>query len=512
MPPGPTTRPADTARTLADLARGHDPDRTAVVADGTRSSYGALDSRADRLAAGLHGLGLRSGDRVVVQLPNGAAFAETLLACFRLGVVPVLALAAHRRAELAHLVRASAAVALVVTDVVAGFDHRDLAREVVPGTGVRHVLVAGEPGPFTALAALDADPVPLPAPDPSDPALLLLSGGTTGLPKLIPRTHGDYTAQLRASAAAMGFDRDGCYLAALPAAHNAALGCPGVLGALLLGAKVVFARTPSPDEVFGLIAREGVTLTTLMPPLLALWVDLAEAYAADLSGVVVEVGGAVLDPVTAARVGPVLGARLTHWFGMAEGPLACTRPDDPPERAAACCGTPLFAADEVRLVDEADREVPPGAVGRLLWRGPTTIRAYAEPDDAAFTADGFLRTGDLARREPDGSLVITGRTKDVVNRAGEKVSVPELELLLAAHPAVRGVGVVAVPDASLGEKTCAVVVAREAAPTLEELRDYLSGGGLAAFKLPDRLVVVDALPHTPAGKLDRRALALVAGA
>lgn len=500
--------------TLADLARSPaDPNKVAVVAGDRRLTYAELDTAADRLAAGLAARGIGDRDRVVVQLPNSVEFMVVLIALFRLGALPVLALPAHRRAEISYLCAHTDAVAYLAAEQVQGQDLRLLAAEVRLGApGLKEVIIAGDPGGFTALADVDADPVPLPDPDPSDVAFFLLSGGTTGLPKLIPRTHDDYSYQLRASAAAMGFGPDGVYLAALPAAHNAALGCPGVLGAVKAGGTAVLAGSPSPDEAFRLIAREGVTLTTLMPAFLPLWSDLAPVFKADLSKLVIEVGGAVLSPQVAARVVPELGARLTHWFGMAEGPLFCTRPDDPAELAVHTQGRPVSPADEFRVVDDVGADVAPGEVGELLVRGPTTLRGYYRADEynaRTFTPDGYLRTGDLVRwtdGNTDGNLVVTGRIKDVVNRGGEKVPAGEVEEHLLEHPSVKDVAVVAVPDRALGEKTCAVVLPAGTAPTLGQLREFLTGRGLAAYKLPDRLEVRDSLPFTPVGKVDKTAL------
>lgn len=169
----------------------------------------------------------------------------------------------------------------------------------------------------------------------------------------------------------------------------------------------------------------------------------------------------------------------------------------------------MCAADEYRVVDDDDQDVPAGEVGHLLARGPCTLRGYyAVPEHNAtvFTTDGYLRTGDLARITPEGYLAVAGRVKDVVNRGGEKVSADEVEAHLVAHPGVRRAAVVAVPDRSLGEKSCAVIVASEPAPTLAELKEFLAGRGLAEFKLPDRLEVVESLPHTNVGKVDKRAL------
>jgi 2,3-dihydroxybenzoate-AMP ligase len=486
--------------------------KTAVATRTARVSYATLDQRADVLAAGLRGLGLGRHDRVVVQLPNTVDFVVVCVALFRLGAVPVLALPAHRRAEIGYLCEHTEASALVVPGVHLGYDHRDLARDVAAAVpSVKHVLVAGEPGEFTRLAEVEAEPAELPAPDPGDVALCLLSGGTTGTPKLIPRTHDDYLYQIRETARAMRLGPSGAYLAALPAAHNAALGCPGILGALLVGGTAVLASSAAPDEAFPLIAREGVTLTTVMPAFLPLWMDTVDLFDVgdQLRRLVVEVGGAPLAPELARQVEPALGCTLTRWFGMAEGLLSFTRVDDPAEVRYATEGRPLSPADEVRIVGADGHDAPPGEVGELLTRGPYTIRGYYRADEynaRVFTPDGFYCTGDLARLS-DGHLVIEGRLRDVVNRGGEKVPSAEVEEHLRAHPAVKDAAVVAVPDRALGEKTCAVVVpAGEQPPTLAGLRDFLAGRGLAGYKLPDRLELTGAFPLTPVGKVDKAAL------
>lgn len=495
---------------LGDLTRNPArPDHPAVCAGGREHSYADIDTRADRLAAGLYELGIRPGDRVVVQLPNTVEFVQVCLALFRLGAPPVLALPAHRRHEIAYLCAHTEAVALIVPDLVQGFDFRALAREVLPtAPTLRQVLVAGDAEEFVPLSQVDGPALDLAAPSPSDVAFFLLSGGTTGTPKLIPRTHDDYAFQLRATAEAVGFDESGRYLAALPAAHNAALGCPGVLGALRAGGTAVLAASPSPDEVFPLIAA-GATLTTLTPAYLPLWLDLADLFEIDFTGLTIEVGGAKLAPEVAARVHRELGATLTHWFGMAEGMLCFTRPEDPVDLPVHTQGRPMCDADELRVVDQQDQQITDGSIGELLVRGPCVLRGYyraPEHNARVFTTDGFLRTGDLVRCTPAGDLVVTGRITDVVNRGGEKVPAEEVEEQLAAHPAVREAAIVAFPDRMLGEKTCAVVVADGTPPTLAELRAFLGTRGLAEYKLPDRLRLVDALPRTPIGKVNKAAL------
>lgn len=486
-----------------------DPSRIALVAGAVRLSYADLDRRADRIAAGLAALGVGMRDRVVVQLPNTPEFVCVTLALFRLGALPVFALTPHRRSEIEYLCEHAAAVAYIVPDVLQGFDFRVLAREVRSSvSSLRHVLVAGEAGEFLPLDGIDAEPSALPRPDPSEVAFFLLSGGTTGLPKLIPRTHDDYAYQVRATAESLGFGEEGVYLASLPLAHNAALGCPGLLGTLRAGGRVVLTPSPSPDDVFPLLAREGVTLTTLVPSLVNLWVEATQWLDVDLSRVLLQVGGAMLDPKVGRQVIGPLGGRLTHWFGMAEGLLSFTRLDDPEDVVVGTQGRPLCADDEIRVVDEGDREVAPGETGQLLTRGPYTLRGYYKAEEhnaVTFTPDGFLRTGDLVRITPRGDMSVEGRIKDVINRGGEKVPAEEVETHLLAHPAVRGAAVVAMPDALMGEKTCAFLVTTHGL-TLRELKQFLGTRGMADYKMPDRIEIVDSLPSTNLGKTNKVAL------
>ncbi|WP_455353259.1 (2,3-dihydroxybenzoyl)adenylate synthase [Streptomyces sp. SYSU K217416] len=495
---------------------------TALVGEGEQLTYAELDRRAGHLAAGLVDLGLSPGDRIVVQLPNTADFFVLLFAALRIGAVPVLGLPAYRRSEAVHLCGHSGAVAYVVpdTDVTSGFDYRVLAEEVARQTPtLRHVLVTGDAGPHISLADVEKTghdrpgALRLTEPDPQDPAVLLVSGGTTGLPKLIPRTHEDYAYNVRASAELCGFDRRTVYLAALPVAHNFALACPGALGTLQAGGTVVLSTSPDPDTVFPLVERHRVTVTAVVPPLAALWSQAAEWAPDDLGSLaLLQVGGARLSPEVARQVRSALGCELQQVFGMAEGLLSMTRTGDDEERVATTQGRPLSPDDEIRVVDADGEEVPAGTVGELLTRGPYTLRGYyraPEYNRTAFTDDGFYRTGDLVRVLPGGDIVIEGRKKDLVNRGGDKVSSDELEGHLRAHPAVLDAAVVPVPDEFLGERTCAWVVLREGRTELggPGLDAFLEERGLAPYKKPDLVRLVDTLPVTGVGKVDKRALA-----
>jgi 2,3-dihydroxybenzoate-AMP ligase len=488
-------------------------DRVAVV-DGDREiTYAELRHRALRLAEGMHHFGIRPGDRVVVQLPNIAEYFEVIFALFRLGALPVFALPAHRAAEIGYFCEHTEAVAFVTTDVHEGFDHRSLAA----AAGKATTIVAGDAGPHVALSSLYGygTGAGLPAgPQPHEVAFLQLSGGSTGLPKLIPRTHDDYLYSVRASADICGLSASSVYLAVLPVAHNFTMSSPGVLGVLHAGGRIVLAPRPDPATVLPLIAVERVTITAVVPPLAHLWLDAVAGMPQkpDLSSLeVLQVGGAKLADTVAARVGPVLGCRLQQVFGMAEGLVNYTRLDDPDAVVLHTQGRPISPDDEVLIVDDDDQPVADGTVGHLLTRGPYTIRGYWRADEhnaVAFTPDGFYRTGDLVRRSEGGYLTVEGRAKDQINRGGEKIAAEEVENHLLTHPSVHDAAVVAVPDPYLGERTCAFVVARPGAPapTLPVLRAYLRDRGLATYKIPDKVRVLDAFPITGVGKVSRREL------
>ncbi|MGW1678135.1 (2,3-dihydroxybenzoyl)adenylate synthase [Saccharopolyspora sp. NPDC002376] len=494
---------------LRERAAEH-PDRIAVV-DGERHvSYRELDVRADRLAAGLRERGIGKGDRVVVQLPNISEFFDVCFALFRLGAAPVFALPSHRLTEVSYFCEFSEAAAYITTDVEAGFDHRKLAAEVVAKLPDLRVFIAGDPGEFLALSDVDAERGEQDGPEPGDLAFLQLSGGSTGVPKLIPRTHDDYIYSFRASNEICGVTADTVYLGALPIAHNFPMSSPGTFGVLHAGGRVVLARRPSPDEVFPLIERERVTLAAAVPPLALVWLDAAGSTEHDLSSLeVLQVGGAKCSEEVARRVKPVLGATLQQVFGMAEGLVNYTRLDDPEDVVLATQGRPISPDDELLILDNDDNPVAPGGTGHLLTRGPYTIRGYyraAEHNANAFTPDGFYRTGDVVRLTAEGNIVVEGRAKDQINRGGEKIAAEEVENHLLAHPAVHDAAVVSMPDDYLGERSCAFVVPRGTPPKARELIKFVRERGLAAYKVPDRVEFVEQFPQTGVGKVSKRDL------
>ena len=490
------------------------PDRTAVVGGDTRWSYAELDARADALAAGFLKMGFRPGERVLVQLPNRPDFIATVFGLFRAGILPVYCLPAHRRAEIGHFAAASEAVGYIIPDVHEGFDYRQMAAGIqADHPTIRTILVDGDPGSFIALGSLaetEADGVRAPRSDPASVAFLQLSGGSTGLSKLIPRTHDDYLYSVRESARICGLGPESVFLAVLPVAHNYPMSSPGFLGVVHAGGTIVLSSSARPEEAFPLIEKERVTITSLVPPLVPIWLGAAGGNRYDISSLeVVQVGGAKLSPELARRVGPELGVTLQQVFGMAEGLVNYTRLDDPEEIIIHTQGRPISPDDEVRVVDNDGCDLPPDVPGQLLTRGPYTIRGYHNDPEAnarAFDNEGFYRTGDLVSRSAAGYLTVIGRATDQINRGGEKVSPAEVEDHLLAHPAVQDAAVVGLADAFLGERSCAFVIPQGEAPRAAELRAWIRERGLAAFKIPDRFVFIEAFPETGVGKMSRREL------
>ncbi|WP_030228377.1 AMP-binding protein [Actinoalloteichus caeruleus] len=502
-------------------------DQVALVAGERRLTRGELRSAVSATVARLTALGVRAGDMVVVQLPNEPELVVLALALSRIGATPIMTPIALRHYELDHVVRTARPVAIAVPRRHTRFDHLAMAqrlREEHACLGT--VLLSGEPDPSCVdLAALCApaedgaggpavQDTAEPAPDLDRAALCLLSSGTTGPPKVIPRLQEAYGYQLRHTPALAGVGPESVYLAVMPATHGFVLGCPGVLGTLAAGGRVVLGASTEPEQAFALVERERVTHTTLVPALVERWVDAGRATTHDLSSLrVLQVGGARPRRGQVEEVPAVLGCQVQQCYGMSEGLLCYTALDDTDEVVFDTQGRPASPADEIRVVDDAGDPVPPGELGALLTRGPYTVAGYygdEESNASTFTADGFYRTGDLVRVHPSGSLIVEGRNRDVINRGGEKISAVELELMAAEHPSIASAAAVAGPHPRYGEEVCLFVVADGTPPTLVDVRRYLVHRGLARYKLPERLEFVDALPYLGIGKVDKKRLRALA--
>jgi len=513
--------------TLGDMiedAAKHFGPRVAIISDeGDRITYTEMVRKINRLALHLLDLGLRSGEVLVLQLPNVPEFIYLYFAMQKIGAVPLLCLPAHRFTEVSQLADLTDAVGYGVPGEESPFNFLELANQVrdrVPK--VRFLFNSGRETAkgFINLLRLLEDPIEERVstrelerlrPDPEEVAVFLLSGGTTGLPKVIPRTHTDYLYNSRQSSRMARLDGDTIFLVALPIAHNFPLACPGIQGCFLNGARVVLCRSPQTKHMFELIDREKVNHISLVPALINRCLDAPERKDYSLNSLRgITSGGQKVQPELKVRVERELGCMVQEVFGMAEGLLCYVRQDDPEEVRHQTAGRPICPDDEIRLVDEEGREVPEGEVGELLCQGPYTIRGYfraQEYNRTAFTTDGFFHTGDLMRCHPSGNLVVEGRRKDLINRGGEKISAEEIENLILTHPSVHNIACTAMPDPMLGEKMCAFVVLREGRTlSLPELVGFLETKQIARFKLPERLEILPELPVSGFGKISKKDL------
>jgi 2,3-dihydroxybenzoate---[aryl-carrier protein] ligase len=496
-------------------------DRIAVVDREARITYAEVDRVSDRLALNLLDAGLAPLDRVVVQLPNVAEFIFLYFALQKIGCIPIAALATHRFLEVSQFAKLSAAAACVTPDRYGDFDFTDMVSRVrSEAPSVKLGIVLGEaPAGFLSLADLiSREPKRRPGElralriDPTDPAIFQLSGGTTGVPKLIPRTHNDYAYNSRLAAQVCAVTGDSVLLLALPIAHNLPLACPGLQGYLLNGGKVVLSASTKPEDLFRLIERHRVTHLKVVPALLIRLINDPAIGRYDLSSLrVVQSGGQRMQPEVRIRTKQLIpSVTVQENFGMSEGMLFFVRLDDPEEVRMETCGRPLSPDDEVRLVDDEGREVALGEVGELSCRGPYTLRGYygvPEYNARQFTPEGFYRSGDLMRLHPSGNYVVEGRKKDLINRGGEKISAEEIENLILAHPAVQNIACVPMPDPHLGEKMCACVIPKKGCSlSLEELVAFLKDKEIAKFKLPERLEILADFPVSTFGKVSKKTL------
>ena len=497
------------------------PDKAAVTDDAGTLTFRQLDERSESFAACLIESGMRPGDRALFQVGSNAEIFVALYGCFKAGVLPVCSLPQFREIEIGQLADRTQPKAYVVqADVHAAFDQLAFARRMqLAHPSITHVIVINGSAAATeyeldemshrhAPAAARAIVAPW-DPDADDLIQLQLSGGSTGLPKVIPKFHGEYLGSVDALSRRFGLGENDVTLWALPLIHNA-----GMLYVVM--PTVAFRRTAIVMSRFDIhrfleaIGEHRVTFTGSIGPVATRMLEVDDIERYDLSS---------LRQFFALSHAGALERHTkipsSNMFGITEGMYCVSALDDPREARHESVGYPIEEANVMRLLTPGgDDEVPLGTVGEVTFRGPHIFTGYfndPETNATSFTADGFFRTGDLMRGVAiDGKVryAFAGRLKDNINRGGEKFGAEEVEFLIARHPALVDARVVAMPDVHYGEKACAFVVVRaeHVTPTVEELGTFLTGLGLAKYKLPERIETIGEFPVTRVGKVDKAAL------
>jgi cyclohexanecarboxylate-CoA ligase len=498
------------------------PDKVALTAlqvePGTTSrfTYRELAAMADRIAVGLSRIGVGRHDVVAMQLPNWWQFTATYLACSRIGAVLNPLMHIFRERELSFMLAHGEAKVLIVPKVFRGFDHEHMAETLRPSLPLlRHVVVVGGAGANSFEARLSR-PAWENEPDakeilsrsragPDDITQLIYTSGTTGEPKGVMHSANTLMSNIIPYAERLRLGGDDVVLMASPMAHQTGF-MYGLMMPIMLRASAVLQDVWDPRKAVETIRAERVTFTMASTPFLS---DLTRTVAETGAGVptlrTFLCAGAPIPGPLVEQARAVLGTQIVSAWGMTEnGAVTLTKPDDGDELAATTDGCPLPGA-EVKVVDLDDRQLPPGQVGRLLVRACSNFGGYLHrPQWNNTDADGWLDTGDLARADERGYIRISGRSKDVIIRGGENIPVVEIEALLYRHPAVAQAAIVAYPDERLGERACAVVVTKTAQRIdFAGMVEFLKSQKVALQYIPERLIVRDAMPTTPSGKIQK---------
>ncbi len=498
------------------------PDREALVDDRVRIGWGELRRRVERLAAGLMRTGIGKGDCVLLQLPNWAEYVYSFFALQKIGAIPVVLISGYKQLEVGHLAKLTEATAWIAPSLFRKIDYTSFVEEVkTSNPGLKQVISVrseGDAPGFTAsLESLMEPDVTVDErqelerrkPDATDVSHILPSGGTTGLPKGIPRTHNDYICNVEYVHRGWEMNPTDTELVVVPVGHNLAL--LNVVGSVLYGYKLILNDSTIPSDICSIIEREKVTFMPTVPSLVRRILELPELAQYDFSSLKkISAGGEPSTPELIRDVYKKLQCTYVVEFGMSEGILCRTRLTDDVETICNTVGKPTCPYDEVRVMDPDGRAVPEGCDGELATRGPCIFAGYLknpEENRKAFTPDGFFRTGDQARIDGAGYLRITGRIKDIIIRGGENVSPVQVENLLCEHEDVAEAAVIGISDKDLGERVCACIrLAPGCAADEEAIKSFMEKRGASRLLIPERFVFVEAFPTTQAGKLDKKAL------
>jgi 2,3-dihydroxybenzoate-AMP ligase len=498
------------------------PQKEALVDDRSKYTYGELREKVDRLAVSLMGLGIGQGDFVLLQLPNWNEFVFSYFALQKIGAIVVLLISRHGKAEISYLCQLTKPKAWIVPEKYGNIDYKpliaDIRREHVSLEQVILVRAPEQKG-FSTLEELikkgDLNERSLRAieesrPDPMAVATITPTGGTTGLPKAVPRIHNDFIANVEYHSKAWEITSEDTILTIAPVSHGQGILC-GVGASFFNFAKYVLIDSTKPEDICRVVEKQKVTAVPTVPAVLQRIVNYEGLGRYDMSSLKkVYSGGAPSTPDLVKSVYEKLRCKFVNAFGSAEGTCAMTRLDDDLETICNTVGKKDCPYNEFKVISQYGEETPVGVEGELVTKGPTIFTGYfksEEENKKIFTEDGFFKTGDLARIDKKGTITITGRIKETILRGGETISAVEIERLISSHPGVMDVAVIGMPDETLGERVCAYVVVKPGAKLgFEDVIAFLKGMGASVMQLPERMEFVDAIPLTKIGKADKKML------
>ncbi len=507
---------------MFDKATDLYPEKEGLVDDTARFRYQDLREKVDRLAISLMALGIKERDFVLLQIPNWHEFIIAFFALQKIGAIVVLLITRHGLDEINYLCSLTHPVAWIGPDHYRNIDYLPIIKSLMERNGeLKHILSvrapenkswipmeklidAGKLTPANREALADRRP------DPMEVSIILPTGGTTGLPKAVPRTHNDYIASIEYHSKGWEITSDDVILTVAPVSHAQGMHT-GVGGAFFNYAKYVLTDSTNAEDICRVIEREKVTAFPTVPALVQRIVTLDRLRDFDLRSLKkIYAGGAPSTPELVKNVYERMGCKFVNAFGSAEGTGVITRLDANFETICTTVGKKDCPYSQLKIIDQNEQEVPPNQEGELASKGPNIFTGYFKsPEDnkKTFTQDGFFKTGDLAKIDQSGTVMITGRIKETILRGGETISAVGIERLMSSHPAVAEVAVIAMPDKTLGERICAYVQLKAGLTlTFEELLAYLRSIGASVQQLPERVEFIDTIPLTKVGKVDKKVL------
>jgi 2,3-dihydroxybenzoate-AMP ligase len=507
---------------ILDKAADIYPNKEALVDGKRRLSYSQVREMANRLAVSLMELGVRATDRVLIQLPNWNEFVYSYFGLQKIGAIPVLLIDRYRQYEIGHLFHLTGATCWIVPEKYKKMDYLPIINDVLRNNPkIKNiVLVRGKKhkGLFNLerltedaeITGRNLGQLAKRRPDPMQVAHMGPTGGTTGLPKVVPRTHNDYLCRIEYAARALELTNNDIMLIAAPIGHDLAFSL-GLCVSLFTFGKVVMLDSREPEDICRTIQREKVTAVAWTPTFVSRLINFEGLGKYDLSSLKkMYCGGGASPPQLIRDATKKLGCIYVNAYGGTEGMKAQTRLDDDIESACRSVGKPACPYDIYKIVDQNGKGLPPNTQGELVIKGPGIFTGYynaPEENKKAFDKNGFFKTGDVAMIDDSGNITLTGRIREMINRGGESISAVEIENLIADHPDVAAVAVVAMPDPVMGEKVCAYIQSKPGAKIdFEGVISFLKSKRASVLQLPERIEFVGSLPLTKSRKVDKRSL------
>jgi len=508
---------------ILDRAADIHPEKEAFVDRKTRLTYEEAREKANKLAIGLIDLGIQPLDRVLVQVPNWNEFVFAYFALQKIGAITVLLIDRYRQLEIDHLINITGATSWIVASRYGKIDYIPIINDVLQKhpelTNVITVRGDGNQQPFSCLKRLIEEAeltednlirLSNRAPDPMQVAHMGPTGGTTGRPKIVPRTHNSLITCVEYCSKSWGQCSQDTNLLAGPIGHDLSF-TKGFIGSVITMGTVIFLDSTDTKDICKIIETEKVTSIIWVPTLaqkLLQYEDLNKFKLNSLEKM--HSAGGASHPDIVKDVTKKLEMKFYNGYGATEGMTTITRSSDDLETICSTVGKPTCPYDTYKVIDKDGNELPANTQGELVLKGPGVFTGYyqnPEENKKAFNKNGFFRTGDMARIDKKGYITLTGRIKEMINRGGESISATEIERLINRSPDVKAVAVIPMPDPLMGERACAYIQPKTGVElSFDDIIYFLKGQKASVLQLPERIEFIDVMPYTAAQKLDKQSL------